>query len=49
MLATDLDGGGRADLVVDFGAAGLWVKYNNGAWMKIHPASPQEIAAGGFD
>jgi hypothetical protein len=49
MLATDLDGGGKADLVADFGAAGLWVKHNNGAWTKIHNATTQDLAAGGFD
>jgi hypothetical protein len=45
----DLDGNGKDDLIVDFGGAGLWVRYNNATWMKLHNASTQDLAAGGFD
>jgi extracellular elastinolytic metalloproteinase len=55
---TDDDGGGgtppnpRADLVLDFGAHGLWVRYNHDdmlRWSQIHLYSPSLIASGNLD
>ena len=40
---------GRNDLLVDFGARGLWEFLNNRAWTKIRSASPSLIAVGDLD
>jgi len=37
------------DLVVDFGAAGLWAWKNNAAWQQIHAYNPVNVAAGDLD
>jgi hypothetical protein len=49
VLATELTDSGRADLVADFGSAGLWTLYDNTTWVKLHPAATQGVAAGGFE
>jgi hypothetical protein len=49
MLATDVDGNGKAEAVLDFGAAGLWVRHNDATWTKLHPATTQGFAAAGVN
>ena len=50
ILATgDLDGSGRDDLLIDFGAAGLYVRYNNTFWVRRHTTSPVNIATADLD
>ena len=50
MAATDLDGNGRDDLVIDFGAPfGVWVYMNQQSWSQLHALSPSEIVAGDLD
>ena len=50
VLASDLDGSGRDDIVVDFGPAyGLYVYRNGTAWSQLHPLSPAHVAAGDVD
>ena len=36
LLTGDLDGNGRADVIVDFGAAGLWAFANNTTWTLLY-------------
>lgn len=35
---------GLDDLVIDFGAFGLWARYNNGTWKKVDTRSPTSLA-----
>jgi len=44
----DLDGNGKDDLALDFGALGLWVYGDNGAWTQLHGFNPQGLQAGRF-
>ena len=46
IVTADLDGNGQADVLVNFGAAGLWEHANNAAWRRLHTLSPGEIAVG---
>jgi probable HAF family extracellular repeat protein len=45
----DLDGNGLDDLVVDFGAYGVYAWMNQAAWMFVHPANPTQMSSGDFD
>jgi hypothetical protein len=48
-LTGDLDGSGRDEVVIDFGATwGLWQYANDSAWSQLHPLSPEGIVAGRF-
>ena len=52
LLATgniDGDAGGKADVVVDFGAGGLWVRLNDSIWKALTPLSAQSMATGDLD
>jgi hypothetical protein len=49
MVVTDLDDNGQADAVIDFGASGLWVRYNDADWVKRHNATTEALAAGRLD
>jgi hypothetical protein len=41
----DLDGNGKADVVVDFGSQyGLWAYMNNTTWQLLHSFSPEGFA-----
>jgi hypothetical protein len=46
ILTADLDGNGTAEVIVSFGAAGLWRYVNNAGWIQLHAVSPGAIAAG---
>jgi hypothetical protein len=49
---TDNDGIGdacEADLILDFGASGIWGRYNDTMWEKIHKSSSEIIATGDMD
>jgi len=41
--------GGRDDVIIDFGGAGLWVWQNNTTWYKLHGISPEAVATGDLD
>jgi hypothetical protein len=50
IIATgDLDGSGQDDVIIDFGASGIWVYYNDITWTKLHKSSPEIIATGDMD
>ena len=37
------------DMAFDFGADGLWLKYADTGWRKLHPTNPEEMASGDVD
>jgi hypothetical protein len=41
--------GGSDDAIFDFGASGIWVRYNDSTWSKLHSVSPELIAIGDMD
>jgi hypothetical protein len=45
LVAADFDGDGRDDVVIGFGAAGVW-KFSNNAWSFVHPYPVTALAAG---
>ncbi len=46
----DIDGNGKDDLIIDFGnTIGLYIRYDNGSWAKIHTFSPEIMAIGDVD
>ena len=48
-VAGDLDGNGRAELIIDFGDPyGLWV-WNNGTWSQLHGVSPDSMITADLD
>ena len=49
MAAGDVDGSGRADLILDFPGAGVWIWLNNSAWVQLHPANVAAMATGDLD
>lgn len=49
MTTGDLDATGKYDLVADFGVFGIWGKYNNNAWKKIHNVNPELMGTGNLD
>ncbi len=52
LLATgniDGDAGGKADVVVDLGAGGLWVRLNDSTWKPLAALSAQSMATGDLD
>jgi hypothetical protein len=48
-VTADLDRNGKAELIVDFGSNGLWGRFNDTTWTKLHTLPTQDIAAGSFD
>jgi hypothetical protein len=42
----DLDGNGKDDIAVDFGAPGLWIYGDSGTFSVLHPNSPDALRAG---
>jgi hypothetical protein len=49
MAVGRLDGGGHRDLMVDFGASGLWVWMNDANWVSLHPFSATHITTADID
>jgi hypothetical protein len=47
LVVGDLDGDGRAEIVVDFGGSlGLWAWFNNSFWKQLHSVSPKNLQTG---
>ncbi len=37
MVTGDMDGNGKDEVIIDFGSPyGIWVRYNNSSWSKLH-------------
>ena len=49
MIATDLDGNGTDDLVVNFPTYGVWAYMNGTSWVQIHTRQAKRMAAGNLD
>ncbi len=46
----DIDGGGKKDIIVNFGPGfGTWVRMNNSTWVKLHTLSPESMITGNMD
>ncbi len=37
------------EVIVDFGAGGLWAFYNNSIWTSLNSQSPEALTSGNFD
>ena len=48
-MTADIDGSGKADVVIDFGAPGLWAWVNNAAWIPLHALSPEGMGGGNLN
>ena len=42
----DIDGSGKADVVLSFPGYGIWAWMNNAGWTLLHPANPEGITSG---
>ena len=42
------DNNGRDEVIVDFGAAGLWQYWNDSIWSQLHAWSPEGLTIGRF-
>ena len=40
IVTADLDGNGKAEVIINFGAAGLWEYANNTDWIQLHTVEP---------
>ena len=50
MVCGDIDGSGRDDVVIDFGATlGIWAYCSNSSWDKLNSASPEFMVCGNVD
>ena len=52
MVATgDVDGNGADDIVADFRSTvgGIFVKRDQGVWLRLHPTSPESMTPGELD
>ena len=49
--AADLDGNGKADVVIDFGtgSGGIWARMNNTEWVPINGVGASSLVAGQVD
>jgi hypothetical protein len=45
----DFDGNGTADLLVDFGKSGLWLRSSNSGWTRVHAASARRMISADLD
>ena len=39
----------KSDVVIDFGAIGLWSRLNDSSWKKLHNNSPEQVVVGDMD
>ena len=49
MTTADLDGNGRADLLLNFPGYGIWVLMNNSNWVQLNQLNAEAIVAGHVD
>ena len=50
IAATDMDGNGIDEVIVDFGAPyGIWTRWNNATWAQLHPLTANSIITGDID
>src|SRR5262249_7183796 len=49
MATGDLDGNGKAELVVDFPGRGVWVLANNTSWSRLQAQNATNIVVGDLD
>jgi len=50
MTTGDIDGGGLAEVIIDFGDGyGIWVWMNNSTWVQLHTLSPDSMVTGYLD
>jgi len=49
MVTGDLDGNGLDEVIIDFGAGGLWIWQNNSSFVKLHSLSPEVMVTGDLD
>ncbi len=45
----DIDNNGQDDVIVDFGAGGLWVWLNNTGWVGLTGSNPEGMVVGDLD
>ena len=48
IAAGDLDNSGKDEAIASF-STGLWARYNNTTWVKLHSAVPARFATGNVD
>jgi hypothetical protein len=50
MVTGDLDGNGKDEVIIDFGSGyGIWIRYNDSYWFKLHKLSPDSMVTGDLD
>jgi hypothetical protein len=49
IVTGDLDNNGIDEVILDFGAAGIWVRVNNSSWSQLHTANPTRMVTGDLD
>jgi hypothetical protein len=51
VVTGDVNGTGKDDVIADFGSTlgGIFVKRDQGAWVKLHNTSPDSMAIGNLD
>jgi len=49
MVSGNIDGGAQDEVIIDFGAAGIWIWKKNNNWLKLHSLSPEVMVSGNID
>ena len=49
LTAADLDGNHKDDVIVNFGAYGVWAWMNNSSWTQLHTLASKALVVGDFD
>jgi hypothetical protein len=49
IAAGNLNGNASKDLVIDFGASGLWIYRDASVFQSLHPFAAEQVAIGDFD
>ena len=49
MIAADIDGSGRDEVIISFPGFGVWAWMNNESWRQLHARNPEGMAAGNLD